>query len=77
MIVIYEHSYSGLYYERVLNHASSRLGFVRVMNYNPRVMLQIVASLMIVICDHNMFIVQAGNTKGGSITVLLTSCFTG
>jgi Mg2+/citrate symporter len=24
-----------------------------------------------------MFIVQAGNTKGGSITVPLTSCFTG
>jgi hypothetical protein len=23
------------------------------------------------------FIVQAGNTKGGSITVLLTSCLTG
>ncbi len=30
-----------------------------------------------VIYDHHMFIVQAGNTKGGSITVLLTSCFTG
>jgi hypothetical protein len=28
--------------------------------------------------DQNMFIIQAtGNTKGGSITVLLTSCLTG
>ncbi len=27
--------------------------------------------------DRNMFIVQSGNTKGGSITVPLTSCLTG
>jgi hypothetical protein len=30
-----------------------------------------------VIYDRNMIIVQAGKTKGGSIIVLLTSCFTG
>jgi hypothetical protein len=36
------------------------------------------ASLMIVTYDRqNIFIVQAGNTKGGSITVTLTSSLTG
>jgi hypothetical protein len=44
-------------------------------------MLQVLASITDdfrgVICDRNMFIVEAGNTKGGSITVPLTSCLTG
>ncbi len=31
----------------------------------------------VVIYNRHMFIVQAENTKGGSITVLLTSCLTG
>ncbi len=33
--------------------------------------------MTIVIYDHHIFIVQAGNTKGGSITVPLTSCLIG
>ncbi len=49
----------------------------RVINYDAKVASQFAASLMAAIYDCNMFIVQAGNTKGGSITVPLTSCLTG
>jgi hypothetical protein len=48
---------------------------------NSKVMLQIVASLTDssrgIIYNGNMFTVQAGNTKGGNITVPLTSSLTG
>jgi hypothetical protein len=70
-----------LYYKRiialakVLNYAPS------VINYAPWVMFSIVASLTDdsrgIIYNNNMYIVLAGNTKGGSITVPLTSCLTG
>jgi hypothetical protein len=53
----------------------------RIVIDNSRVTLQIVASLTDnsrgIIYDRNLFIVQAGNSKGVSITVLLTSCLTG
>ncbi len=53
----------------------------RIVIDNSRVMLQILASLTDnsrgIIYNRNLFIVQAGNSKGGSITVLLTSCLTG
>jgi hypothetical protein len=35
------------------------LGFTRVVNYTPRMTVQVVASLMIVIYDRNMLMVQA------------------
>ncbi len=36
-----------------------------------------VFSTVITYDDYHMFIVQAGSTKGGGITVPLTSCLTG
>ncbi len=45
-----------LYYKRVIALAFALAG---VINYAPRVMLQIVASPMIVIYNCNMFIVEA------------------
>ncbi len=59
-----------------------------IINDDSRVVNKLEASLTdyarVVIYDHHMFIVQAisaialpGNTKGGSITVPLTSCLTG
>jgi hypothetical protein len=62
-VIIYDRSDSGLYFKHVINHASSRvasaLALARVANYVPRVTFQIVASLMIVIYNCNVFIVQA------------------
>jgi hypothetical protein len=53
----------------------------RIVIDDSRVSLQIVASLTDdsrgIIYDCNTFIVQAGKTKRGSITVPLTSCLTG
>ncbi len=37
----------------------SYIALARVINYAPRMMLQIVASFMIVLYNHNIFIVQA------------------
>ncbi len=37
----------------------SYIALASVINYAPRVMLQIVASFMIVFYNHNIFIVQA------------------
>ncbi len=53
----------------IVNYASSDVNKLKAsLNDDARV----------VIYDHHMFIVQAtGNTKGGSMTVLLTSCLTG
>ncbi len=54
---------------------------VTIVNYNSSIVNKFGASLIddirVIIYDHHMFIVQAGNTKGGTITVLLTSCLTG
>ncbi len=64
-IVIYGHKWR-LYYECIIDYASSSLVLARVfnyatrvVNYAPRVMLQIVASLTIIIYNCNMFIVHA------------------
>jgi len=61
---------SGLYYKPMT-----------IVNDDSRVITKLETSLTddarVVIYDHHMFIVQAGNTKGGSITVPLTSCLTG
>jgi hypothetical protein len=63
-----------MYYKYFINYASSSVAFSlvfvciinyapRVVSYAPKVMLQIVASLTIIIYDCNMFIVQATHKK--------------
>ncbi len=73
-IVIYDSSQSVLYYNPPVKYTHSRavlnLTTVRIVNYAPRVTLQIVASLMIVIYDRNVFIVQ---DKGASALILSTA----
>jgi len=49
----------------------------RSVTDNSRAMLQNVVSLYNLDDNHDMFIVEAGNARGGSITIPLTSCLTG
>ncbi len=59
----------GLYYKHTM-----------IVKYTSSVVNKLEAFLTddarVVIYDHHVFIVQAGNTKEGSITVQLTSCLT-
>ncbi len=54
---------------------------VTIVNDDSSVISKLETSLTgdarVAIYDRHMFIVEAGNTKGGSITVPLTSCLTG
>ncbi len=75
----------GLYYKHItIVNYDSRV--ITLTTLDSRMTLQIVSSITIVILttvevsvvlQENMYIVQAGNIKRGSITVPLTSCLTG